>query len=94
MYDAQPFYKEVPVLLMWLSCTDNQLVKYKLVSVLPETNREQLNAFLELYNDRDCNNRINSVLQQGYDKIKTSNESVARNLHYKSKTLKKTGKYI
>ncbi|XP_067144018.1 microtubule-actin cross-linking factor 1 isoform X2 [Centruroides vittatus] len=87
--EAQAFHQEVQDLLMWLSDIDGQLVTSKPVGGLPETAREQLNRFMELYNDLDGNrHKIEAVMQQGQDYLKRSNEGAATNLQHNLKTLK------
>ncbi|KAG8192780.1 hypothetical protein JTE90_019099 [Oedothorax gibbosus] len=89
LHDAQLFNQEIQDLLMWLSDIDSQLVSSKPVGGLPETAREQLNRFMELYNDLDNNkHKIDSVLQQGQEYMKRSNEGAAGNLQHNLKTLK------
>ncbi|GBM86483.1 Dystonin [Araneus ventricosus] len=89
LHEAQLFNQEIQDLLMWLSDIDSQLVSSKPVGGLPETAREQLNRFMELYNDLDSNkHKIDSVLQQGQDYLKRSNEGAAGNLQHNLKTLK------
>ncbi|KAF8783432.1 Dystonin like protein [Argiope bruennichi] len=89
LHEAQLFNQEIQDLLMWLSDIDSQLVSSKPVGGLPETAREQLNRFMELYNDLDNNkHKIDSVLQQGQDYLKRSNEGAATNLQHNLKTLK------
>ncbi|XP_015906702.2 microtubule-actin cross-linking factor 1, isoforms 1/2/3/4 isoform X2 [Parasteatoda tepidariorum] len=89
LHEAQIFNQEIQDLLMWLSDIDSQLVSSKPVGGLPETAREQLNRFMELYNDLDNNkHKIDSVMQQGQDYLKRSNEGAAGNLQHNLKTLK------
>lgn len=89
LHEAQLFNQEIQDLLMWLSDIDSQLVSSKPVGGLPETAREQLNRFMELYNDLDNNkHKIDSVLQQGQEYLKRSNEGAAGNLQHNLKTLK------
>ncbi|CAL1283110.1 unnamed protein product [Larinioides sclopetarius] len=89
LHEAQLFNQEIQDLLMWLSDIDSQLVSSKPVGGLPETAREQLNRFMELYNDLDNNkHKIDSVLQQGQDYLKRSNEGAAGSLQHNLKTLK------
>ncbi|PRD27002.1 UNVERIFIED_CONTAM: Dst [Trichonephila clavipes] len=89
LHEAQLFNQEIQDLLMWLSDIDSQLVSSKPVGGLPETAREQLNRFMELYNDLDNNkHKVDSVLQQGQEYLKRSNDGAAGNLQHNLKTLK------
>ncbi|XP_035231691.1 microtubule-actin cross-linking factor 1-like isoform X1 [Stegodyphus dumicola] len=89
LHEAQLFNQEIQDLLMWLSDIDSQLVSSKPVGGLPETAREQLNRFMELYNDLDSNkHKIDSTLQQGQEYLKRSNEGAAGSLQHNLKTLK------
>ncbi|XP_022258014.1 dystonin-like, partial [Limulus polyphemus] len=87
--EAQAFYQEIQDLLMWLSDTDSQLATSKPVGGLPETAREQLNRFMELYNDLDNSRyKIETVLQQGQNYLERSNDGSATNLQHNLRTLK------
>ncbi|CAK9254223.1 unnamed protein product [Sphagnum jensenii] len=87
--DAQAFNQEIQDLLMWLSDIDGQLVSSKPVGGLPETAREQLNRFMELYQELESNRpKVESVLQQGQEYLRRSTEGAATNLQHNLKTLK------
>ncbi|XP_013787345.1 dystonin-like, partial [Limulus polyphemus] len=87
--EAVIFNQEIQDLLLWLSDVDSQLATSKPVGGLPETAREQLNRFMELYNELDSNrHKVETVLQQGQDYLKRSNEEATSNLQHNLKTLK------
>ncbi|XP_022692769.1 microtubule-actin cross-linking factor 1-like isoform X2 [Varroa jacobsoni] len=86
--EAQLFSQEIQDLLMWLSDVDQQLASSKPVGGLPETAREQLNRFMELYNEIDSNrHKVENTLSQGADFVRRSDGS-ATNLQHSLKTLK------
>uniref|UniRef100_A0A224Z7W8 Short stop n=1 Tax=Rhipicephalus zambeziensis TaxID=60191 RepID=A0A224Z7W8_9ACAR len=85
--EAQAFNQEIQDLLMWLSDIDGQLASSKPVGGLPETAREQLNRFMELYNELDSNrHRVESVLQQGQEYTRAAEGSTG--LQHSLRTLK------
>ncbi|RWS15093.1 microtubule-actin cross-linking factor 1-like isoform X28, partial [Dinothrombium tinctorium] len=87
--EAQLFYQEIQDLLMWLQDVDAQLVSSKPVGGLPETARDQLNKFMELYNEIDANrHKVESTLQQGQDYVRRSPEGSTMGLQHSLKTLK------
>lgn len=53
--EAQAFNAEIQDLLMWLSDVDAALNTSKPVGGLPETAQEQLNRFMEIYNELEAN---------------------------------------
>lgn len=74
---------------MWLSDIDGQLVTSKPVGGLPETAREQLQRFMEVYNELDSNrHKVESVLQQGQDYLKRSTDGASSGIQHSLRTLK------
>ncbi|XP_022254698.1 microtubule-actin cross-linking factor 1-like [Limulus polyphemus] len=87
--EAVSFNQEIQDLLLWLSDVDCQLATSKPVGGLPETAREQLNRFMELYSELDTNRyKVETVLQQGRDYMKRTEEGSAVNLQHNVKVLK------
>ncbi|XP_076320048.1 microtubule-actin cross-linking factor 1, isoforms 1/2/3/4/5-like isoform X3 [Tachypleus tridentatus] len=87
--EAVAFNQEIQDLLLWLSDVDSQLATSKPVGGLPETAKEQLNRFMELYNELDLNrHKVETVLQQGQDYLKRTNEDTTTNLQHNLKILK------
>lgn len=74
---------------MWLTDIDGQLVTSKPVGGLPETAREQLHRFMEVYHELDSNrHKVESVLQEGQDYLKRSTEGASSGIQHSLKTLK------
>ena len=91
---ASSFNREVQELLMWMSDVDAQLGSSKPVGGLPETAREQLNRFMELYNEIEVNrSRVESVLSRGSAIIDSSPDGAA-NLQLTLKSLKQRWDHI
>uniref|UniRef100_T1D235 Putative microtubule-actin cross-linking factor n=1 Tax=Cupiennius salei TaxID=6928 RepID=T1D235_CUPSA len=87
--EAQQFHQDIQDLLMWLNDIDGQLVTSKPVGGLPETAKEQLNRFLDLYNELDSNRyKIENIMQQGDVYLKRSGESSTKSLQHNLHTLK------
>lgn len=87
--EAQAFNHEIQDLLMWLTDVDNQLVSSKPVGGLPETAKEQLNRFMELYHEiESAKPKVESVLHRGHEYLRKSGEGAATNLQHNLKTLK------
>ncbi|ODN01709.1 Dystonin [Orchesella cincta] len=87
--DAQAFNAEIQDLLLWLSDVDAALNTSKPVGGLPETAQEQLNRFMEIYNELELNRpKVEAVLQQGQEYLKRSTEGAATNLTHNLRTLK------
>ena len=53
--EAQLFNADIQDLLMWLNDIDGALSMSKPVGGLPETAHEQLQRFMEVFNDLECN---------------------------------------
>ncbi|CAL1261306.1 unnamed protein product [Larinioides sclopetarius] len=87
--EAQQFHQDIQDLLMWLNDIDGQLVTSKPVGGLPETAREQLNKFMDLYNELDTNRyKVENIMQQGQNYLKKSGESNTKTLQHSLRTLK------
>ncbi|XP_074600372.1 dystonin-like protein short stop isoform X2 [Brevipalpus obovatus] len=87
--EALAFNGEIKDLLTWLADLDGQFSASKPVGGLPETAREQLNRFMELYNELDANrHKVESILQQGNEYVRKSPEGSTPNLQSNLKTLK------
>lgn len=85
--EAQRFNAEIQDLLSWLSDVDGAIAASKPVGGLPETATEQLQRFMEVYEELELNRpKVESVLQQGNEYLKRS--SSATNLAHNLKTLK------
>ncbi|GFQ91888.1 hypothetical protein TNCT_652961 [Trichonephila clavata] len=87
--EAQQFHQDIQDLLMWLNDIDGHLVTSKPVGGLPETAREQLNKFMDLYNELDTNRyKVENIMQQGQNYLKKSGESNTKVLQHSLRTLK------
>ena len=89
MREAQLFNAEIQDLLLWLNDIDGALSMSKPVGGLPETAFEQLQRFMEVYNDLDQNRpQVESTLQRGADYLKRSTDGAASSLQHNLRTLK------
>ncbi|XP_071543036.1 uncharacterized protein shot isoform X14 [Panulirus ornatus] len=87
--EAQIFSAEIQDLLLWLGDIDAALSTSKPVGGLPETAKEQLLRFMEIYDDLEENrSKVESTLQQGQEYLKRSREGAATNLNHSLRTLK------
>ncbi|CAG0912338.1 unnamed protein product [Notodromas monacha] len=87
--EAQAFNAEIQDLLMWMSDVDSALSSSKPVGGLPETAKEQLARFMEVFDELEKNRlKVDSVLQQGQGYLKRSTEGAASNLQHNLRTLK------
>ncbi|KAH9415294.1 hypothetical protein DERP_006388 [Dermatophagoides pteronyssinus] len=85
--EANSFNQELLDMISWINDMDNELSVSKPVGGLPETAREQLNRFMEIYQEIDSNRfRIDSLIDRGNEYIKRSKE--APTLQHNVKTLK------
>ncbi|XP_065222471.1 microtubule-actin cross-linking factor 1 isoform X5 [Planococcus citri] len=86
--DAQRFAAEIQDLLSWLGEVDGVIAASKPVGGLPETATEQLERFMEVYNELEDNRpKVETVLAQGQEYLKKS-PTGAGNLQHNLKTLK------
>ncbi|KZC14108.1 Dystonin [Dufourea novaeangliae] len=87
--EAQSFTAEIQDLLSWLGDVDNTIVASKPVGGLPETASEQLERFMEVYNELEQNRpKVETVLQQGQEYLKRADTSSAGGLNHNLRTLK------
>ena len=87
--EAQSFTAEIQDLLSWLGDVDNAIVASKPVGGLPETASEQLERFMEVYNELEQNRpKVETVLQQGKEYLKRAPDSTATGLNHNLRTLK------
>ncbi|XP_046471832.1 microtubule-actin cross-linking factor 1 isoform X19 [Neodiprion pinetum] len=87
--EAQSFTAEIQDLLSWLGDVDNMIVASKPVGGLPETASEQLERFMEVYNELEQNRpKVETVLQQGQEYLKRAGAASAGSLNHNLKTLK------
>ncbi|XP_063975572.1 dystonin isoform X33 [Diachasmimorpha longicaudata] len=87
--EAQTFTAEIQDLLSWLGEVDNMIVASRPVGGLPETASEQLERFMEVYNELEMNRpKVETVLQQGQEYLKRANASSASSLNHNLRTLK------
>ncbi|XP_076629248.1 dystonin-like protein short stop isoform X11 [Colletes latitarsis] len=87
--EAQSFTAEIQDLLSWLGDVDNTIVASKPVGGLPETASEQLERFMEVYNELEQNRpKVETVLQQGQEYLKRADSHSAGGLNHNLKTLK------
>lgn len=86
--DAQRFSAEIQDLLSWLSEVDGVIAASKPVGGLPETASEQLERFMEVYNELEENRpKVETVLAQGAEYLKKA-PGTASNLQQNLRTLK------
>ncbi|KAK9887502.1 hypothetical protein WA026_023054 [Henosepilachna vigintioctopunctata] len=86
--DAQRFNAEIQDLLAWLGDVDSIIAASKPVGGLPETASEQLERFMEIYNEIEDNRpKVETVLAQGQEYLKKG-PNVASNLQHNLRTLK------
>jgi dystonin len=89
--EAQSFTAEVQDLLGWLGDVDGVIGASKPVGGLPETASEQLERFMEVFNELEENrSKVESLLSQGGDYIKRQNQMnvTSSNLQHTLRTLK------
>lgn len=87
--EAQRYHAEIQDLLSWLGEVDGVIAASKPVGGLPETASEQLQRFMEVYNELEENRpKVESCLAQGQEYLKKSSERRASNLEHNLRTLK------
>ena len=88
--EAQAFNQEIQDMLMWLNDVDTALSSSKPVGGLPETAKDQLERFMEVYHDLEATApKIEALLGRGNDYLKKSKEGQATNLSNNTRTLRK-----
>ncbi|XP_017784132.1 PREDICTED: microtubule-actin cross-linking factor 1 isoform X5 [Nicrophorus vespilloides] len=86
--DAQRFNAEIQDLISWLGDVDGVIAASKPVGGLPETASEQLERFMEVYNELEENRpKVETVLAQGQEYLKRGSNT-ASNLQSNLRTLK------
>ncbi|CAG9820406.1 unnamed protein product [Phaedon cochleariae] len=92
--DAQRFNAEIQDLLAWLGDVDSILTASKPVGGLPETASEQLERFMEIYNEIEDNKpKVETVLAQGQEYLKKA-ATPASNLQHNLRTLKQRWDHV
>ncbi|XP_048001317.1 microtubule-actin cross-linking factor 1-like [Leguminivora glycinivorella] len=88
--EAQSFNAEIGDLLSWLSEVDGVITASKPVGGLPETASEQLERFMEVYNEIEANRpKVEAVLQQGQEYLRRQEKpNPSSQLHQNLKNLK------
>ncbi|XP_048523579.1 dystonin isoform X31 [Dendroctonus ponderosae] len=87
--DAHRFNAEIQDLLSWLGDVDGIIAASKPVGGLPETASEQLERFMEIYNEIEENRpKVETVLAQGQEYLKKAPPNSASNLQHNLRTLK------
>ncbi|XP_043245138.1 dystonin-like isoform X38 [Amphibalanus amphitrite] len=93
--DAQDFMTEIQDLLFWLNDLDGALTTSKPVGGLPETAKEQLERFMELFAELEENrSKVDSALTRGDAYLKKSKEGACTNLKHNLKTLKQRWEHV
>ncbi|XP_064211548.1 dystonin isoform X36 [Tribolium castaneum] len=86
--EAQRFNAEIQDLLSWLCDVDGIITASKPVGGLPETASEQLERFMEIYNEIEDNRpKVETVLAQGQEYLRKGSNA-ASNLQHNLRTLK------
>lgn len=91
LHDAQAFIAEVQDILGWLGDVDTVIASSKPVGGLPETASEQLERFMEIFNELEENRPKVETLQahgQEYIKKQTQLKVPSSNLQHTLRTLK------
>lgn len=91
LVEAQNFATEMQDTLSWLNDVDSIVGSTKPVGGLPETATEQLDKFMEVYNEIEENrSKVDSILAQGGNYVKKHEQLniTSSNLNHSLKTLK------
>merc|ERR1711963_1137852 len=87
--EAQAFAQEIQDMLLWLNDVDAALSSSKPVGGLPETAKDQLDRFMEVFKELEGTGpKVEALLGRGNDCLKKSKEGQATNLANNLKTLK------
>merc|ERR1719412_2616090 len=87
--EAQAFNQEIQDMLMWLNDVDTALSTSKPVGGLPETAKDQLDRFMEVFKELEGTGpKVEALLGRGQDYLKKSKEGQATNLQNNLRTLK------
>nr|XP_046919081.1 microtubule-actin cross-linking factor 1-like isoform X6 [Dermatophagoides farinae] len=85
---SQSLAQEIQDMMAWLNEMDQLISTSKPVGGLPETAREQLNRFMEIYNELDMNrHKVETLLQNGHDYVSKAKEGQAVHLQQNLKNL-------
>lgn len=77
LHEAQQFNAEIQDLLSWLGDVDGIIAASKPVGGLPETATEQLERFMEIYNELEDNRpKVETVLAQGQEYLKKGTKCI------------------
>ena len=91
LVEAQNFATEMQDMLTWLNDVDGVVGSTKPVGGLPETATEQLEKFMEVYNEIEGNrSKVDNLLAQGSNYVKKHGEMnvTSSNLQHSLRTLK------
>ncbi len=87
--EAQAFNQEIQDMLAWLSDVDAALSQSKPVGGLPETARDQLERFMEVFRELEATApKVEALLGRGNDYLKKSRDGAASGLQNNLRTLK------
>ncbi|XP_059089195.1 microtubule-actin cross-linking factor 1-like isoform X2 [Tigriopus californicus] len=87
--EAQAFNQEIQDMLLWLNDVDAALSQSKPVGGLPETAKDQLERFMEVFRDLESTGpKVEALLARGNDYLKKSRDGSATNLQNNLRTLK------
>lgn len=87
--EAQLFNQEIQDMLLWLNDVDSALSSSKPVGGLPETAKDQLDRFMEVYKELEATGpKVEALLGRGNDYLKKSKEGAANNLQNNLRVLK------
>merc|ERR1719270_2831772 len=87
--EAQAFAQEIQDMLLWLNDVDAALSSPKPVGGLPETAKDQLDRFMEVFKELEGTGpKVEALLGRGNDYLKKSKDGGANNLQNNLRTLK------
>merc|ERR1711963_1195906 len=87
--EAQAFNAEIQDMLSWLNDVDSALSTSKPVGGLPETAKDQLDRFMEVYMELEATSpKVEDLLGRGNEYLKKSKDGAAANLQNNLRTLK------
>merc|ERR1719229_1593165 len=87
--EAQAFNQEIQDMLLWLNDVDAALSQSKPVGGLPETAKDQLDRFMEVFKELEGTGpKVEALLGRGNDYLKKSKDGGANNLQNNLRTLK------
>lgn len=97
LVEAQNFATEMQDILSWLGDVDSVVSSTKPVGGLPETATEQLEKFMEVYNEIEANRaKVDNLLAQGGNYVKKHGELnvTSSNLQHSLRTLKQRSEAV